>query len=207
LSQRLLTRLLATLLLIVAPLACGPRDEKRMEQPALSPEAVARQALDEYDTNKDGVLSGEELDRCAALKNSMEWLDTNKDGKLSAEEIAERIRFYQESKVALLTVVCQVTLDDKPLPGATLTFVPEKFMGPALKPASGVSDAYGKARLSGPEPSGVSPGFYKVEVSLKDTAGKETLPARYNSQTVLGQEVGPGMASLKGTLKLTLTSD
>lgn len=189
---------LATGLLLLV--GCG-RDEPRVDQPVLSPEGVARKALEEYDTNKDGVLSADELERCPALKNSMGWLNTNKDGKLTAAEIAGRIRSYQESKIALLSVTCQVTLDGKPVPDATVTFVPEKFMGTTLKPAAGVTDANGKVRLSS------ALGFFKVEVSLKDAVGKETLPARYNSQTLLGQEAGPGVPNLKGVVKLALTSD
>jgi hypothetical protein len=173
----------------------------------MSPEAIGQQALEEYDANRDGLISGEELDRCPALKNSMEVLDRNKDGKLSADEIAERIREYQNLKTALLTVRCQVTLNNRALPGARVTFVPEKFMGSAVKPASGLTDASGTAILETAGMSGANLGFYKIEVSLKDGVGNETVPPRYNSQTVLGQEVGPGLPTLKGLVKLALTSE
>jgi hypothetical protein len=205
--RRLASRFLISLLILL-PIACGPREEKRLEQPAMSADDVARKALEEYDTNNDGFLSAEELDRCPALKNSMELLDTNKDGKLSAEEIAARIRYYQELKVALISVRCAVTLDGKPLPGATVTFVPEKFMGMGAKPGTGITDSTGKAMLALTDPpaAGMNLGFYKIAVSLKDATGKETLPARYNSQTTLGQEIAPDVAALKGALPLALTS-
>jgi len=90
-----------------------------------------------------------------------------------------------------------------------VTFIPEKFMGTAVKPGTGTTDTNGKVMptVADAPSAGMNLGFYKVEVSLKDTAGKETLPARYNSQTTLGQEVAPDVAALKGAVKLALTSD
>src|SRR5262245_3451268 len=37
--------------------------------PALSPEEAGRQALAEYDANKDGFLDAKELEQCPALKS------------------------------------------------------------------------------------------------------------------------------------------
>jgi hypothetical protein len=204
--RRLTTQTLISLLMLL-PSACGPRDEKRVEQPALSPDEVGRKALEEYDANKDGFLSADELERCPALKNSMELLDANKDGRLSGEEIAARVRKYQEWKLAILNAHCVVTLDGKPLPGATVSFVPENFMGTTTKRASATTDANGRVAptiADAPTP-GMNLGFYKIEVSLKDATGKETLPARYNSQTTLGQEVAPDVTG-KAAVKLVLTS-
>jgi hypothetical protein len=101
---------------------------------------------------------------------------------------------------------CKLTLDGRPLEGATETFVPEKFMGPAVKPASGVSDARGTAslRTAGAEVPGVACGLFRIEVSKQNAAGQETLPARYNTRTVLGLEVAPD-APEQGVLKLRLT--
>ena len=86
---------------------------------------------------------------------------------------------------------CTVTRDGKGCPDVTVTFVPEKFMGDAIKPGSGISDADGNVDIKvGGEPiSGLSLGYYRVEASLKDASGKETLPARFNTDTKIGQEV------------------
>src|SRR5207302_8687311 len=102
---------------------------------------------------------------------------------------------YQATGVGLLSVACRVTLDATPLEGATVTFVPEKFMGPGFEPASGVSDAKGSVPLTVkdlPAP-GVRWGFYRIEVSKKNAAGNELLPARYNTATTLGAEVSTDM--------------
>jgi hypothetical protein len=53
---------------------------------------------------------------------------------------------------------------------------------------------------------GVPYGFYRIQVSRKDAEGKETIPARYNSETTLGQEVGPRTPGGRGMLALPLTS-
>jgi hypothetical protein len=184
-----LPRLLGVAALLVL-LGCSGR---RLSVPSLSPEEAGRQALAEYDQNQDGFLDARELQRCPALASCLSTLDKDKDGRLSGEEIAQRVRAYQTSRVGLAALAFQVTLDGQGLAGATVTFVPEKFLGPALPPASAVSDARGMVRLETPgaEVPGVACGLYRVEVSKKNAAGQETIPARYNRQSVLGVEVAP----------------
>jgi hypothetical protein len=175
--------------------------------PQISPEEAGRQALAQYDRNGDGYLDAPELERCPALKSCLKALDTNGDGRLSAEEIAERVLLYQKSRIGLQAFACQVTLDGRPLAGATVTFIPEPFLGPALKPATGVSDERGLARLqeSGADLPGVPCGLFRVEVSKKDAGGRETVPARYNTQSVLGQEVAPDTAGVRGMVQFRLS--
>jgi hypothetical protein len=89
------------------------------------------------------------------------------------------------------------------LEGATVTLIPEKFLGDAVKPASGVTDGLGVANLAtaGAEVPGVACGMYRVEVSKKNAVGRETIPTRYNQETILGVEVGPDR---QGILRLAL---
>jgi hypothetical protein len=194
--------LLGACLLLLA--GCG---SGAVEAPPVSPEEAASQALAEYDTNKDGFLDARELDRCPALKGALSRIDKNKDGKLSADEIAERLADLQASKVGLVAVPCSVQLNEMPLAGATVTFIPEKFMGAAAKPATGVSDAQGVVQLQveGQPVPGVHPGYYRIEVSKKNDGGQETLPARYNSATTLGHEVAPPVR-INPTVALRLSS-
>jgi hypothetical protein len=175
--------------------------------PALSPEEAAKKAIAEYDTNHDGFLSADELERCPALKNGLVTMDKNKDGKLSSEEIADRLRLYNESKVGAVSIVVTVTLDGQPLPDATVTFIPEKFLGPAFKPASGVTQARGKAflKMEGAPAAGLPYGLYRIEVSRKGSNGEE-LPAQYNEKSVLGVELGPDSESIRAGVKLALNS-
>ena len=90
--------------------------------------------------------------------------------------------------------------------------MPEKFLGPNLQPATGTTGEQGLAMLSvakdklpNPNYSGVHVGLYRIEVS-KQNGGSETIPARYNVNTQLGQEVAQGVAVLQGPLPLDLKS-
>jgi hypothetical protein len=172
---------------------CSGGQPAAVEPPAFSPEDAAGQAMTQYDTNKDGFLDDEELKRCPALRGAVSKIDKNGDGKLTKEEIVQRLASIQATKAGLVGFPCQVLMNDSPFAGAKVTFVPEKFMGPNFKPASGVSDAEGNVQLTveGLNAAGVQPGYYRIEVSKVNDAGKETLPARYNTATTLGQEVAP----------------
>jgi len=153
-----LTLLLVSVALCLLP-GCGVGDN--LTPPSYSPDEAAKQALAEYDSNHDGYLDAKELERCPALKNSLASIDKNGDHRLSTEEIVERIQIYADSQVALKATTCHVRLDGRPLQGATVTYVPEKFMGSSIKPASGVSDQSGGGMLTaeGEKLPGVQPGF------------------------------------------------
>ena len=181
-------------------IACSGR---RVLVPAIPAEKAGQDALAQYDANKDGFLDKDELKSCPALASCLKALDKDRDGRLSGGEIAERINSYQASRVGLSALAVKVTLDGKPLAGASVTLVPEKFLGDVIKPATGVTDARGVANVAtaGEEVPGVACGMFRVEVSKKDTGGRETLPARYNQKTTLGVEVGPDS---QGTLRLAL---
>jgi hypothetical protein len=188
-------------------LAAGCADG-RVAVPAVSPDEAGRQALAEYDRNNDGFLDAQELEKCPALKSSLSILDRDRDGRLSGQEIADRVAGYQEAKVGLVSVSCPVLLDGQPLEGATVTLTPETFLGSGFKPASGVSDARGTVRLrtEGEEVPGVQCGFFRITVSKTDAGGRELIPARYNRQTTLGQEVAPDTVGHSGPLLLRLSS-
>ncbi|HLJ92310.1 MAG TPA: EF-hand domain-containing protein [Gemmataceae bacterium] len=181
---------LLLLSLILVP-GCGPGDAITM--PTYTPEKAAQAAMAEYDVNHDGFLDAKELEKCPALKSSLEYMDKNSDKRLNAEEIAARIQVYADTLVGLKPVGCRVLLDGRPLEGATVTYVPEKFMGSSIRPASGVTDARGGAALTaeGEKVPGAQPGFYRVQISKKSGSGQEMIPARYNQETTLGVEVFP----------------
>jgi hypothetical protein len=160
-------------------------------EPEVWPEKAGAQAVADYDTNKDGLLDAKELEPCPGLLGAMKRLDKNGDGHLSADEIRDRLAFFQQMGPQTDAAV-EVTLDGRPLAGATVTLVPEKFMGPSLKSASTVTNPEGTGYLmtEGTNYVQVAHGYYKVQVS-KVVQGREVIPARYNTQTVLGQEVAP----------------
>jgi len=194
------------LLALAMGLTAGCSGHPPIVEPAFSPTEAAQRAIAQYDKNGDGNLDAKELEDCPALLSVLKELDTNKDGKLSAEEIAKRLQGFQESHIGLLGINCRVKLDDAPLAGATVTLVPEAFLGNSFKPAKGVSDETGFVQLvtEGQEVAGVAFGYYRIEVSKKDGGGNETLPARYNTRTTLGKEVSP-LARSGMAISLNLT--
>lgn len=166
----------------------------RVEPPDLDPEAAATDALASFDSNADGLLDANELDSSPGLNAGAKAVDTDHDGKLSAEEIAARIRQWSEGRVGLVAVNCSVSRGGRPLSGATVSFVPEKFLGPNIKPASGVSDSTGRVELAVagvPVAALAQCGFYRVEISQKD-GDREMIPAKFNSDTKLGVEITEG---------------
>ena len=148
----------------------------------------AAQALEMHDTNKDGYLSGAELEATPGLKAAMSQVDANQDDKISADEITARINAWAKSGVGRMTVACVVTYKGQPLSGAEVKLVPEKFLGDKLKPATATTGGQGNAMLTAPHddviPPGVGPGFYRVEIT-----GPTPLPEKFNTQTTLGVEI------------------
>jgi hypothetical protein len=185
------------ILLVIAQAGCTPRGGQRVEPPALSPSGAAARAMELLDKNKDGFLDAAELERSPALKSSLKEIDQNGDGKLTADEIEKRLHGYINSRIGLVSTSFQVMWNGTPLSGATVTLVtlePEEFLGPAFKPAIGVSEADGTVmpQIQGGELPGVPCGLYHVRIS-KVVGPHETIPAKYNSQSILGIEVHPAM--------------
>ena len=160
-----------------------------------APDASApRRAMEMYDANKDGSLDAKELEKVPGLKAALKQVDTNHDGKISEQEIAERIKSWADSQVGRMPVMCRVTHNGRPLAGANVVFVPERFLGDKLQSGSGTTSAMGFANISCPcaadsRVHGLSPGFYRVEITKEG----EKIPAQYNAETTLGAEAGTAM--------------
>jgi len=115
---------------------------------------------------------------------------------VSADEVAARVNAWKAMEVGMTLLRCRVTLDGEPLTNAKVVFEPEQFLGDEIKAAAGETNVYGDAgpvippeqRTDPKLPGGAHIGLYKVRIS-KIVNGKETIPARYNSETILGQEV------------------
>jgi len=178
------------LLVMMAATGCGPT---RVAAPTYDPDGMAKAAMVEYDSNNDGKLDAGELVRCPALLRAFPQIVTDKRPYMTEEDLAERFRLMQESRAGLIGTRCMVTRDGKGVSGVTVTFIPEEFMGNAIKRGSGISDADGRVELAieGERVKGLNPGYYRIEASLKDESGNETLPANVNKDSKLGQEIHP----------------
>ena len=163
----------------------------------IDPVAAAQKAIEMYDTNHDGKISGEELDQCPPLKDAIDRIDRTGVKEVTAENLAVRIRVWQASPLAntLIWMGCTVTRNGKPLEGAIVKFVPEKFLGDFLQTAAGLapSDAKGRVSVTIPIPAdedsgdhlgGETIGLFRIEV----TKPGEDIPAKYNTETILGSE-------------------
>jgi hypothetical protein len=206
-SERLARRLLlrtasmATVgLLAITSCSQGPAP---VRPPSIDASEAGETAIERYDTSGDGLISGDELESAPELKAALPRLDADEDQAVSAEEVSARIEHWQATGMGLTSFGFTVTLDGRPLDGATVTLEPAVFLGDDIRPAVATTDMFGTGGPSVPKdqrptaatPPGVQLGFYRVKIS-KIVGGKETIPARYNLQTTLGQEVSPDVPEI-----------
>lgn len=184
------------LLLAIASgcIGCGS-SPARVDQPAIDPGHAGRRAMELYDSNGDGKVAGDELGAAPGLNAALANFDADGDGGVSAAEVTARVRSWQSSKAGVINVRCEVTRGGKPLTGAIVTFEPEEFLGNDIRAATGEVAMTGLAMMSIPKesrprtdyPAGVQLGLYKVKITMP--GNERAIPASYNTQTILGQEV------------------
>ena len=230
------------LAVVGASLGC-PRTPPRVYPPYIDAKTAGLKAIEMFDTNKDGVISGKELEKCPGLKAActpsaithMCTVDPARTGRITAEMITDRIRAWQASRLGRMSLRCMVTWNGHALEGADVNFVPEPFLGQYMKTAHGVTDQNGVAMLSidtAPEggPPGVPPGFYRVEITKTARAATPAkparpgvngkpgvpfepaqparhglkIPAKYNTETILGQEVAIDAEGIRNGIKFDL---
>lgn len=186
-------------LMVCCVAGCWRGQPKNLEPVKLDPDVAAQKAMQEYDSDGDGKISGSEFSSCPGLKAARPKTDSDRDGALSESEIAARLKFFVDSQSALRNFQLYLTVNREPVNGLTVSLQPETFLTPAIEPALGETNhlgiVYPMIAFDDPEIvkqgiSGVRPGMYRVEVSRLDEGGKETIPSKYNSESQLGVEVG-----------------
>jgi hypothetical protein len=190
--------LVTAMALVAISITSCSRGPSAITGPSISASGAGSKALELYDKDGDGKIAGAELDAAPALKAALATLDTSGDKAVDADEIAARVKAWQGSAAKLTSFKARVTLDGQPLGGANVVFDPDPCLGDDINAASGTTNLYGdvsptvppEARPSPNYPGGVQLGLYIVRVT-KNANGKESIPARYNAQTTLGQEVSP----------------
>jgi hypothetical protein len=181
---------------------CGCGGLSPVKPPDVDADEAAGAAILEYDSNGDGQLSAEELKKLPAIK--LKDVDSDNNGQLSADELAARLRQWTEGRAGILSFHGVVTLDGSPLSDAEVMLDPEPFLGDAVKPAQGTTRSGDVIVKIDPELlpldqrtlRGVHPGLYKVRI----THPSIKIPARYNTETILGQEILPGTSGAKYAL-------
>jgi hypothetical protein len=198
------------LLLLISIVSCS-RGPATIKPPSISPSGTASAAMKEYDTNGDGFLSADELDKAPSLKEAIGTLDADKDGKVSSDEIADRIKKWQATEIGVLEFKCEVKLDGRPLGGADVQFEPDSFMENTVLAGGGETDDQGAVIPRIPKEkrpyrnmgAGLQTGFYRIRISKKMN-GKETIPARYNTDTMLGHQIAIDDEALTTAHKILL---
>jgi hypothetical protein len=175
--------------------------------------SAARGAIEMYDKDGDGELAAAELDSVPGLKKHIDKYDTDGNQQVSRDEIAQRLTNWSNNKLAIMGDSYVFTLDGRPLAGATVTFVPEPYLEPHVKPASSITTPVGLARPSHAEEFlpksangrplyGVTSGTFKIQVN--HTSIK--IPPKYNSETILGDEIAYDTNPSGGPIRIELTS-
>jgi len=152
----------------------------RISPPKVNPATAAAEAMTMYDADKDGKIAGDEFTSCSSLKAIA------KNGEATADLIAAQVTTWQQSRVGRVTASVVISHNGRPLPGASVKLIPEKFMGSDIPSYTATTNARGGTLISAPtkdpgEPQGISPGFYRLEI----TKDGENIPAKYNTETTL----------------------
>jgi hypothetical protein len=169
--------------LFVLPIAgCGGRAS--IAPPSI-PSDAPQKALVLYDLDKNGWLDAAELEKAPGIKAAFPG-----SNKVTAEDIAARIAQWKKAGFGRMSFMLHVKHNDRPLPDATVTLVPESIMGGGYPRATGKTNQNGATMptvpINSPEDGpGAPPGFYRMEVTKEG----ENIPAKYNAKTVLGVEV------------------
>jgi len=164
----------------------------------------AEAAVELCDADKDGLLSEMELLKAPGLKSGLKQADADLDGKLSASEINGRIAAWTKTKVARMPLVVIVTRRGMPLVDAEVRVIPESFQGTALPIGAAKTNGQGLATPTAPvseeKPSGLPPGYYRIEIQ----SASGDLPASYNSATTLGVEMATDSTIMAGPVRIEI---
>lgn len=168
-----------------------------MTIPHVDPVAASEGAIELYDTNGDGQLSEQELAACPGILSKLSIYDGDGNKSVTREEIEARLRAFFPKHVGVTKLSAYVSLDGQPLPGATVKFVPEKYLGDEVQMAGGVTTDRGNATIDirdqdSPDTeqglNGIHFATYRVEI----THPTISIPAKYNTDTTLGYETERG---------------
>ena len=195
-------------LILIAGCSDVPKPPPRFQ---IDPQQAAQEAMKLYDRNGDGTLDAKELTASPPLEELLKNLKSRSAGHpdgLTAEDISSRLDEWLKAPTILLPGTVVVTLDGKPLEGATVIFEPEPFLGSSYHSHQGKTNAAGMAILDAELkdfPNEIYVGLYRVRIS-KIVGGKESLPPRYNTESELGREVATNIRDGRENVMFRLKS-
>ena len=185
----------------------GPKPIKPVN---VNPGRASAQAMELYDADQDGQLDDDELRAVPGVAKYKSLYDLNGDGSVDRDEVADRLRTWKKEGLGFRQLPVMVLLDGQPLANAEVEFVPEPYLQPAVKPARGVTGSDGTADLSVADEdvppelahlpiTGVTGGTFKVKV----THPEKSIDAKYNTQTILGEEIAAETVLQRATIELS----
>jgi len=177
----------------------------------IDPQQATQEAMRIYDQNGDGVLDAKELSASPPLAELLQNLKARTPGhpdSLNAADIQSRLEEWLKAPTVLIASTVTVYLDGAMLEGATVTYEPEPFLGSSYRSHQGQTNSAGAAVLD-PDlkefPDSIYVGLYRVRISKK-VDGKETIPAKYNTETELGREIAAGIRNSRANTRFSLES-
>ena len=203
---------LAWLVSVALWTGCGTT-ASRVHPVEISPSSASSEAMELYDKDGDGAIAGEELNAVPGIKRHLQHYDRDGDERVTRDEIAARLQDWGNNQLALMGRTYVIMLDGQPLSGATVTLVPEPYLGENVKPASGITGPTGLTRMSHAEEDlpksangrpipGVKAGTFKIQI----THPSRQIPAKYNTSTELGDEVAYDINTTDVAVTLPITS-
>lgn len=178
-KQTLLCRTCMACAVCLSAVGCGNSTSSEVARIA-TPEEAAAAAMQIYDTNGDGKFSKEEFAKCPPLATGVARIDTNRDGFITRDELQARLRTVEDG-AKLIAVAVSVTAKNKSVNAATVTLIPEPFMGSGLQSYTGTTVPGGSCQLKGAtgDVPGVLVGYYSAKV----------VQSQLNIDQVLGCEI------------------
>lgn len=158
--------------------------------PSFDASAMAAQTLAEKDSNHDGAIVADELKDWPGMRSVFKAVDKNSDGKLDAVELEQHFSGYGKGSIGLQSLTVFVTSGGKPVSGTEVEFTPEPLFADYIKAGKAKTGSDGSGvvvPMEGKIPM-MAPGMYRVTIS-KRNGDKETLPAKFNTESQLGFEI------------------
>jgi hypothetical protein len=202
-------------LLVGLALVAGCSQRASRVQPVeINASSASSEAMELYDKNADGALAGDELNAVPGIKKHLDKYDRDSDQRVTRDEISTRLSDWSSQKIALMGRSYIVTLDGRALEGASITLVPEPYLGENVKQATGDTGPGGLTRMSHAEEDlpksangrplyGVKGGTFKIQI----THPSRKIPAKYNTATELGDEIAYDINTQDSPITLALTSN
>lgn len=183
------------LVFLLCFVGCSGDDGPTFPKVKVDPGAVAANVVAEFDKNGDGEVSASELKKSKGLmmltKGESQLLqeyrlDSDGSGSVSEEEFEKK---FSECFADLRQgYSCHINYRGEPLEGATVTLVPEPFMGDDIPEASGETDKDGNCSVATADGlEGAVPGIYKIEITHPDVK----IAAKYNTKSKEGVALDP----------------